>query len=72
VFYSSAVYIQYIQSFVQSRLSTADYALLAIISPNYRGSLEKTGARADEREREKKGGGVVRDTTVLERGVIET
>jgi hypothetical protein len=32
VFYSSAIYIQYIQSFIQSRLSTTDYALLVIIS----------------------------------------
>jgi hypothetical protein len=30
VFYSSAIYIQYIQSFFQSRLSTEDYALLPI------------------------------------------
>jgi hypothetical protein len=38
VFYSSAIYtyVQYIQSFIQSRLSADDYALLVIISPNYR------------------------------------
>jgi hypothetical protein len=47
VFYSSAIYIQYdtiqysyIWNFIQSRLSTADYALLVIISPNYRSSLD--------------------------------
>jgi hypothetical protein len=34
-FYSSTIYIQYIQSFIQSRPSTADYALLVIISSNY-------------------------------------
>jgi hypothetical protein len=39
VFYSSAIYIQYIKSFIQSRLSTADYALLLIISLNSRRSL---------------------------------
>jgi hypothetical protein len=32
VFYSSAVYVQYIQSFFQSQLGTADYALLVNIS----------------------------------------
>jgi hypothetical protein len=40
VFYTSAIYIQYIQRFTQSRLSTADYALLVIISSNYRNSLD--------------------------------
>jgi hypothetical protein len=40
VFYSSAIYIQYIQSFIQFRLSTADYALLVIINSNYRSSLD--------------------------------
>jgi hypothetical protein len=38
MFYSSATYMQYIQSFIRSRLSTADYALQLIISPNYRSS----------------------------------
>jgi hypothetical protein len=32
VFYSSAMYIQYIQSFFQSRLGTTDYAPLVTIS----------------------------------------
>jgi hypothetical protein len=40
VFYSSAMYIQYVQSFFQSRLGKADYALLVIISSNFRSSLE--------------------------------
>jgi hypothetical protein len=31
-FYSSAMYVQYIQSFFQSRLGTADYALQVNIS----------------------------------------
>jgi hypothetical protein len=35
-----AIYIQYIQSFIQFCLSTADYALLVIISSNYRSSLD--------------------------------
>jgi hypothetical protein len=39
-FYSSETYIQYIQSFIQSSLSTADYAVLVIISSNYRSSLD--------------------------------
>jgi hypothetical protein len=34
VFYSSAICVQYIQSFIQALLSTADYALLVIISSN--------------------------------------
>jgi hypothetical protein len=38
VFYSSVIYVQCI--FIQSRLSTADYALVVIISPNYRSSLD--------------------------------
>jgi hypothetical protein len=33
-------YIQYVQSFFQSRLGTADYAPLLIISSNYRNSLD--------------------------------
>jgi hypothetical protein len=33
-FYSSVIYIVYIFSFIQSRLSTADYTLLVIISSN--------------------------------------
>jgi hypothetical protein len=37
VFYNSAIYIQ---SFFQSRLGTADYALLVTTSPNYRRSLD--------------------------------
>jgi hypothetical protein len=42
MFYSSAMYIlvQYIQGFFQSRLGIADYALLVIMSSNYRSSLD--------------------------------
>jgi hypothetical protein len=40
VFYSSAICIQYIQSFFQSRLGTADYALLFKISLTCRSSLD--------------------------------
>jgi hypothetical protein len=39
VFYSSAIYIQYISSFIQTRLSTADYALLVILSSNHQSIL---------------------------------
>jgi hypothetical protein len=34
------MYVQYIQSFFQSRHGTADYALLVTISSNYRSSLD--------------------------------
>jgi hypothetical protein len=40
VFYSSAMHLQYIQSFFQSRLATADYAVLVTISSNYHSSLD--------------------------------
>jgi hypothetical protein len=40
VFYSLAMYIQYIQNFFWSRLGTADYALLVTISSNYHSSLD--------------------------------
>jgi hypothetical protein len=39
VFYSSAIYVEYVQSFIQSRLSTADYALLLTSSSGHNGSL---------------------------------
>jgi hypothetical protein len=40
VFYSSAMYTQYIRSFFQSRLGRADYALLVTTTSNYHSSLD--------------------------------
>jgi hypothetical protein len=40
VFYSSAFYVQYIQSLFQSRFGSADCALLVTINSNYHSSLD--------------------------------